>query len=518
MDLVNELADTIGFTDAEMQHDIHYNDTDPAVLYLQETHLSEKTSLLQLKGYTCVESKKNLTKTGSGLLIAVQNISSWSISELRNEYSWMSVKINSKAASGKKNEIIVINIHTPHLATEKKITKKQIEMYLQNIISKNENKKIILAGDFDMDTKSTINWVNKIGVGLTKMPEFNSRGSRLNGIKMGRMIDHICLVYLNFHFVGASINSENSSESENQRKIDRELITLKSDKIINHNYYAVLSEHIESTSDTNTIVSDTILKSNNILNELKINKPIKNISRPELLKKIIKAIKKRRLAECNITPTWNDITTALKSTPNNKAAGIDTIPSELWKLVQGETEPKSHLAILIYKLINKAWNECNLIGNTNTNVVLPIFKSGNCQDPNNSHANKTHFQTFGHKIKQIRRKIYYFMQGTSCGIGGKLLQVIKGLYHAPRLAVKVNDAVSDAVEYKRGVRQRCPASPVLTIVCDDVAILAESADKLQKSFDILTEWCKRWDMDVNNKKCGIMAIKCLTDTTFKIQN
>ncbi|PVU93645.1 hypothetical protein BB561_003145 [Smittium simulii] len=169
-----------------------------SVLCLQETHLSEKTSLLQLKGYTCVESKKNLTKTGSELLIAVQNRSSWGISELRNEYSWMAAKINSKTASGKENEIIVINIHTPHLATEKKIMKKQIELYLQNIISKNENKKIILAGDFNMDTKSTINWVNKIGVGLTRMPVFNSRVSRLKKIKMGRIIDHICSVNLNF--------------------------------------------------------------------------------------------------------------------------------------------------------------------------------------------------------------------------------------------------------------------------------------------------------------------------------
>ncbi|PVU94931.1 hypothetical protein BB561_002175 [Smittium simulii] len=50
---------------------------------------------------------------------------------------------------------------------------------------------------------------------------------------------------------------------------------------------------------------------------------------------------------------------------------------------------------------------------------------------------------------------------------------------------------------------------------DDVVILVESIDKLQKSFDILTEWCKRWDMNVNNKKYGIMAKNCSTDTTSK---
>ncbi|PVU96036.1 hypothetical protein BB561_001439 [Smittium simulii] len=34
-------------------------------------------------------------------------------------------------------------------------------------------------------------------------------------------------------------------------------------------------------------------------------------------------------SECNITPTWNNIATALKTTPNNNVAGIDTIPSKL---------------------------------------------------------------------------------------------------------------------------------------------------------------------------------------------
>ncbi|PVU96401.1 hypothetical protein BB561_001187 [Smittium simulii] len=56
------------------------------------------------------------------------------------------------------------------------------------------------------------------------------------------------------------------------------------------------------------------------------------------------------------------------------------------------------------------------------------------------------------------------------------------------------------------------------LFADDAVILAESADELQKSFDTLTGWCKRWDMNVNNKKCGIMAINCSADTTFKIQN
>ncbi|PVU97041.1 hypothetical protein BB561_000801 [Smittium simulii] len=56
------------------------------------------------------------------------------------------------------------------------------------------------------------------------------------------------------------------------------------------------------------------------------------------------------------------------------------------------------------------------------------------------------------------------------------------------------------------------------LFADDAIILAESADKLQKSSDVLTEWYKWWDMNVNNKKSGIMSINCSTDTIFKIQN
>ncbi|PVU89745.1 hypothetical protein BB561_005181 [Smittium simulii] len=348
-DFVNELADTISFTDAEMQHDKHYNHaleslindilewlncklgahcrkeiikkirkssknkkltkknsnsnfkvmtfnvqsiynkvedlelilnkTNSAVLYLQETHLLEKTSLLRLKEYTCIESKKKFKKN-----------------RLRTADC-----INSKTSPRKKYKIISINIHTPHVTVEKNKTKKQIELYLQNIISKNENKKIILAGDFNMDTKSTINWINRIGIRLTRMSGFNSKGSRLKGLKISRIIDHIC-----------------------------SLISEKKESL------AVWAKNFRQLAQMTSIGSSSFDLFP--LNKIDV------------------------FSECNITPTWNDITTALKTTPNNKAAGIDSIPSKLWKLVQDETEPKSHLAILINKIVNKAWNECNLIG------------------------------------------------------------------------------------------------------------------------------------------------------------
>ncbi|PVU97166.1 hypothetical protein BB561_000728 [Smittium simulii] len=174
---------------------------------------------------------------------------------------------------------------------------------------------------------------------------------------MGRMIDHICLVNLDFQFIGASvckninisyhfsenvayINSEKISQTEKAKKIDKQLITVD---------------------------------------------------------------------EYNITTVYNDITIALKTTPNNKTAGIDGIPRKFWKLV------------------NKAWNEFNLIGINNTSVAVPIFKNGHFQDQNNY-----------------------------------------------RVLVP-------------GMKDKIPE----LLFADNAVILEESADELQKLFDILTKWCKR---------------------------
>ncbi|PVU89791.1 hypothetical protein BB561_005155 [Smittium simulii] len=303
------------------------------------------------------------------------------------------------------------------------------------------------------------------------------------------IIEHICSNNLNFQFIEASfiknvdisdhffvnsvcINSEKPSKAKIKKKVNRKLITLKSDKIINHKYYAVLTEHIESTLDTSTLVSDTILKTNNTLNELKINNRLaQTTSIRNNNFNVFPLSKIGVFSECNITPTWNDITKALKITPNNKAA------------VQDETEPKSHLATLINKLINKAWNKCNLIGTNNTSVVVLIIKSENRQNPNNYQGisliptlTKLISKLVAIKLNKLdlkynilckeqagfRTKEECIAQATTLYeiikrrklaklktyIDGKLLQVIKGLYHAPRLAVKINNEVFDAKKIK----------------------------------------------------------------------
>ncbi|OMJ18720.1 RNA-directed DNA polymerase from mobile element jockey [Smittium culicis] len=133
----------------------------------------------------------------------------------------------------------------------------------------------------------------------------------------------------------------------------------------------------------------------------------------------------------------------------------------------------------------------------------------------------------------------------SVGIGGKLLNMIKGMYDAPKIAVRVGNEVSNLTIYLYGVRKWCPASPILfdffinyifkgvrgvrvpglisripgLLFADDAVLLAESSADLQTVLNTITEWSDTWEMAVNASKCGIMTIsgELATDMTLQGQ-
>ncbi|OMJ14282.1 Retrovirus-related Pol polyprotein from type-1 retrotransposable element R2, partial [Smittium culicis] len=108
------------------------------------------------------------------------------------------------------------------------------------------------------------------------------------------------------------------------------------------------------------------------------------------------------------------------------------------------------------------------------------------------------------------------------------------MYHDPKITVRIGDKLSGPSEYLCGVRQGCPASPILfdffindifkgisgvevpglpnripgLLFADDAVVLADSAENLQTSLDAITVWSDTWEMAVNASKCAIMAINC----------
>ncbi|OMJ18184.1 hypothetical protein AYI70_g5511 [Smittium culicis] len=110
--------------------------------------------------------------------------------------------------------------------------------------------------------------------------------------------------------------------------------------------------------------------------------------------------------------------------------------------------------------------------------------------------------------------------------------MIKGMYDAPKIAVRVGNEVSNSAEYLCGVRKGCPSSPILfdfyikdifkgvrgvrvprltsripgLLFADDAVLLGELSADLQAALDTITEWSDTWKMTVNASKCEIMTI------------
>ncbi|OMJ13446.1 LINE-1 reverse transcriptase-like protein [Smittium culicis] len=200
--------------------------------------------------------------------------------------------------------------------------------------------------------------------------------------------------------------------------------------------------------------------------------------------------------ECDSTILWSDITNALHDMTNNKAPGADGVPSEVLKLVMTEPSPTSSLAKLIHKIINLMYDTGDIPQCLETSVVVLVPKKGDLKDPDNYRGisliptlaklvakivatklskidakyqilvkEQAGFRNFEECAGQAttlyeivrRRKIQnketwlcyidyskaydrvphmaLLHKLRSVGIGGKLLNMIKGMYDAPKIAV-----------------------------------------------------------------------------------
>jgi hypothetical protein len=135
-----------------------------------------------------------------------------------------------------------------------------------------------------------------------------------------------------------------------------------------------------------------------------------------------------------------------------------------------------------------------------------------------------------------------FYKLLSLGIKGKLYDIIKDMYKKTYLTVKTNEVLTPAFKSSVGSRQGDPFSPncfkiythdlpdkigmdcnpptmgKIKIPCllyaDDLILLSESAEGLQKSMNRLQEYCDEWGLQVNLSKTKVLIF----NTQGKKQN
>ena len=133
-------------------------------------------------------------------------------------------------------------------------------------------------------------------------------------------------------------------------------------------------------------------------------------------------------------------------------------------------------------------------------------------------------------------------------INGKFYNAIKALYNDTLSAVQINQYLTDWFITESGVRQGDNLSPTLfalylndlaielnrkklginidglhiciLLYADDIVIVSENEDNLQKMLTYVHEWCCKWDMKVNVEKTKIIHFrkkrKKITDIVFTI--
>jgi hypothetical protein len=123
------------------------------------------------------------------------------------------------------------------------------------------------------------------------------------------------------------------------------------------------------------------------------------------------------------------------------------------------------------------------------------------------------------------------------GVRGKILTVLRSMYQNVKSRVKTqNNTLSESFLCSLGVRQGDCLSPFLfsiyvndiedtllregfkgintgflklflLLYADDIVIIAESLDDLQKGMDILKDYCERWKLTVNINKTKVMIFR-----------
>jgi hypothetical protein len=120
-------------------------------------------------------------------------------------------------------------------------------------------------------------------------------------------------------------------------------------------------------------------------------------------------------------------------------------------------------------------------------------------------------------------------------IDGRMYYAIKALYSNPVARIRLNNAYTDWFDTSSGVKQGDTLSPTLfgiyindlvaevnrhnlgiklgnikvsiLLFADDIVLIAENEEKLQKMLDIVHKWCSKWRLAVHKDKTKVMHFR-----------
>lgn len=137
---------------------------------------------------------------------------------------------------------------------------------------------------------------------------------------------------------------------------------------------------------------------------------------------------------------------------------------------------------------------------------------------------------------KIQRPVLWYKL-RQLGIGGRFYQALRSIYNKTRYRVRVNGFNTDWFDVECGLKQGCLLSPALfnlyindlvaeikslhmgvrldnDLLCillyaDDVALLAENEEDLQRMLDVLQShaWCSRWQLHINCEKSRVVHFR-----------